>query len=164
MTKKAQLVGAVVASAGLLATGAPAHADRVGNDGLNIGDDNNLSLLPVQACGDDIAILGLILPVASPEYTECANAAITDHPHVESGSPGDGRTEPGESSERPGTGAVPPGDVAEQPGTGAVPPGDQAATPEGNGPGRVIVPADQSSDLPEAPVPDPVRGHHAVTG
>lgn len=136
MTKKAQLVGAVVASAGLLATGAHAHADGVDNDGVNIGQDNNISLLPVTLCGDDVAVLGVILPIASPESVQCLNAAITDHPQVDNSDSTGGRIGTGEHS-------------------GAV---------DGLAPGKIVIPAEQSNDLPEAPAPVPVQGHHAVTG
>ncbi|KEI44700.1 hypothetical protein GU90_08570 [Saccharopolyspora rectivirgula] len=60
-----------------------AHADSVDNDGINILNDNNISVLPVQACGNNIAVLGIVLPLLSPQDVNCVNAPIVDHPSVE---------------------------------------------------------------------------------
>lgn len=63
----------------MLAIGSPAFADSADNDGVNLLNDNNASVLPVQLCGNDVAVLGAVADVASPENTECVNAPIDDH-------------------------------------------------------------------------------------
>lgn len=63
----------------MLAIGSPAFADSADNDGVNLLNDNNASVLPVQLCGNDVAVLGAVADVASPENTECVNAPIGDH-------------------------------------------------------------------------------------
>ncbi|MGJ7906136.1 hypothetical protein ACOQFL_06610 [Actinopolyspora sp. H202] len=68
------------AAAGLMAVGSPAMADSKDNDGINILNDNNVSVLPIQLCGNDVAVLGANLNIASPETTKCVNAPIVDHP------------------------------------------------------------------------------------
>nr|WP_228046949.1 hypothetical protein [Saccharopolyspora sp. HNM0983] len=61
-----------------------ANADSADNDGVNVLNDNNLSVLPVQACNNDIAVLGAVVPVLSPSEAECTNAPVVDHPSSES--------------------------------------------------------------------------------
>lgn len=81
-TRVASVIGATALSTA--AMGATAFADSLDNDGLNLINDNNLSLLPIQACGTDIAaVIGVIAPIGSPEFVECNNAPVTDHPSVE---------------------------------------------------------------------------------
>lgn len=80
----ARLIGAAAVAAGLLALGAPAFADMHDNDGVNIGNDNNISLVPIQACGNNVAVLGITAPIASPQNVQCVNAPILDHPKSES--------------------------------------------------------------------------------
>jgi hypothetical protein len=79
--KKAAVVAGT--AAGLMAVAPLAHADSVDNDGINILNDNNISVLPVQACGNNIAVLGIVLPLLSPQDVNCVNAPIVDHPSVE---------------------------------------------------------------------------------
>jgi hypothetical protein len=78
MLKKAAIV--VGATAGLLALAPVANADSADNDGINIANDNNLSLLPIQACGNNIAVVGATVPVLSPQFNKCVNAPLVDHP------------------------------------------------------------------------------------
>ncbi|MER7011112.1 hypothetical protein ABT324_06770 [Saccharopolyspora sp. NPDC000359] len=143
MRRSACLAGAFVAGAGLLAGAAPAFADSADNDGINIGNDNNLSVLPVQLCGNNITVIGAVVSILSPQANECVNAPILDHPQDV---PPKLDPPPVESSTPPDDGVVPPPVVKD-------PPPVQHTTP----------PADPS-ELPTAPTPALVRGHHAVTG
>ncbi|MEV5537298.1 hypothetical protein AB0L13_10590 [Saccharopolyspora shandongensis] len=77
MLKKAAIVAG--AAAGLLALAPVAYADSADNDGINIGNDNNVSVLPVQACGNNVAVLGAVVPILSPQINNCVNAPIVDH-------------------------------------------------------------------------------------
>jgi hypothetical protein len=76
--KKAVIVAGAVA--GLLSLAPVANADSSDNDGINVLNDNNVSVLPVQLCGNNVAVLGLAAPIASPNHTQCVNAPIVDHP------------------------------------------------------------------------------------
>ncbi|MEV4646827.1 hypothetical protein [Saccharopolyspora sp. NPDC049357] len=78
MLKKAAIVAG--AAAGLLALAPVANADSEDNDGVNVLNDNNLSVLPVQACGNNVAVLGAVVPILSPQTAECVNAPVLDHP------------------------------------------------------------------------------------
>ncbi|RCW40024.1 hypothetical protein DFQ14_113107 [Halopolyspora algeriensis] len=78
MLKKSAVLGGTVA--GLLALAPVANADTHDNDGINILNDNNLSVLPVQACGNNIAVLGAVVPIFSGQANQCVNAPIVDHP------------------------------------------------------------------------------------
>lgn len=78
MLKKAAIVSG--AAAGLLALAPMAHADSYDNDGVNVLNDNNLSVLPVQACGNNVAVLGAVAPILSPQNAQCVNAPVVDHP------------------------------------------------------------------------------------
>lgn len=78
MLKKAAIV--VVAAAGALIATPVANADTADNDGINALNDNNLSVLPVQACNNNVAVLGIALPIASPQTGGCTNAPVVDHP------------------------------------------------------------------------------------
>ncbi|WP_168586635.1 hypothetical protein [Saccharopolyspora sp. ASAGF58] len=80
MFKQAAIVAG--AAAGLLALAPVANADSADNDGINIANDNNISVLPVQACGNNIAVAGAVVPIASPQLNNCINAPIVDHPKV----------------------------------------------------------------------------------
>lgn len=63
-----------------------AFADEESN-GINVGQDNNI-VVPVQACGDQIAVVGAIVPVLSSESASCtSNVAVVD----ESGGKGKGK-------------------------------------------------------------------------
>lgn len=81
MLKKAVIVAG--AAAGLLALAPVANADSSDNDGVNVLNDNNLSVLPVQACGNNVAVLGAVVPILSPQASECVNAPIVDHPSAD---------------------------------------------------------------------------------
>ncbi len=82
MLKKAAIVSG--AAAGLLALAPVANADTYDNDGINILNDNNVSVLPIQACGNNVAVAGAVVPILSPQKAQCVNAPIVDHPSVES--------------------------------------------------------------------------------
>ncbi|MBB5923158.1 hypothetical protein FHR81_004225 [Actinoalloteichus hoggarensis] len=80
MRTSTRLAGATAAAAlGALAFGGPAFADSIDNDGVNAINDNNISAVPVQLCGNNVAILiGVVVPVLSPQISDCTNAPITD--------------------------------------------------------------------------------------
>ncbi|RRO15129.1 hypothetical protein EIL87_17840 [Saccharopolyspora rhizosphaerae] len=85
MRKTAYMAGALaVGTASMVIGGTQAFADSSDNDGINIGNDNNASVLPIQLCGNNIAILGAVVPVASPQNVVCAaNAPIVEGPGEE---------------------------------------------------------------------------------
>lgn len=140
MLKKTYFIGAVAAGAGLLASGIPAMAGTVDNDGVNIGDDNNISLLPVQLC--QTQVIAALVPVGSPHNGECVNAPVVDHPSTSDDS-APGRS--GEGSDKPGKHRAEP-KAPENPRDGMARAGS----------GR--------TGLPTAPTPTSISGHHAVTG
>ena len=73
-----------VAALGVVTLGGTAFADTADNDGVNVLDDNNISAVPVQACGNNVAAaIGLTVPVLSPQTAQCVNAPVVDHPSVE---------------------------------------------------------------------------------
>ena len=75
MRKSEYFLGVVAAAAGVLTAATPAvAADSSGNDGLKIGNGNNVSV-PVQACGNNIAVAGVVAPVGSSHGTGCANGS-----------------------------------------------------------------------------------------
>ncbi|RRO15521.1 hypothetical protein EIL87_15910 [Saccharopolyspora rhizosphaerae] len=78
MLKRAVIVA--TAAAGLLALAPAAYADSQDNDGINLLNDNNVSVLPVQLCGNNVAVVGAVAPIGSPSKPECVNAPIVDHP------------------------------------------------------------------------------------
>jgi len=140
------LAGVVTATSGLLLSGVPALADTSDNDGLNIGNDNNASVAPVQACGNNVAVVGAVVPLLSPNTSQCTNAPIADHPsHQHQGPSKPGKDEP---APRP---AAP-----QQPSGRAPQPAPAAEAPS------AVAPA--ASELPAAPSPVAVDGHAAVTG
>lgn len=107
MRKTAYLAGALaMGTASMVIGGTQAFADSTDNDGVNVGNDNNLSLLPVQLCGNNIAILGAVVPIASPQNVVCANAPIEEGP---SEPPAEEPTEPPETEPTPPT-EQPPND------------------------------------------------------
>lgn len=78
---------AAAIAAGLMSLGAPAFADSHGDNGLNLLDDNNLSVLPIQVCntGEIVPVLSDVVDLLghpqsqSPDTNNCANAPIQDH-------------------------------------------------------------------------------------
>jgi hypothetical protein len=77
----ARIAGVAAASASMLAVASPAFADSANNNGVNVLDDNNASVLPIQACGNNIgALVGVVIPILSPQTNACVNAPIVDHP------------------------------------------------------------------------------------
>ncbi|TDD86453.1 hypothetical protein E1202_18825 [Saccharopolyspora karakumensis] len=61
-----------------MAIGGPAFADSSDNDGVNLLNDNNVSAVPIQLCGNNAAVLGVTAPIASPQDSACVNAPITE--------------------------------------------------------------------------------------
>ncbi|MGP4018154.1 hypothetical protein [Saccharopolyspora sp. 5N708] len=78
MRTSARLFGAAAAAAAMMAIGSPAFADSWDNDGINLLNDNNVSVLPVQLCGNNIGVLAVVVPIASPQLSHCVNAPIFD--------------------------------------------------------------------------------------
>ncbi|MGW5647894.1 hypothetical protein ACWEV3_32950 [Saccharopolyspora sp. NPDC003752] len=77
-TRVAGVAGA--AALGVLTLGTAAFADSAENDGINAVNDNNISAVPVQACGNNVAVIGAVVPILSPQANTCVNAPIVDHP------------------------------------------------------------------------------------
>ncbi len=70
-----------VAALSIVTLGSTAFADTADNDGVNLLDDNNISAVPVQACGNNVgALVGIVVPILSPQSSECVNAPVVDHP------------------------------------------------------------------------------------
>lgn len=67
---------------------APAFADSAANNGVNLLDDDNVSVLPVQVCntGEVVPVLSHVVDLLghsqsqSPNTNDCVNAPIVDHP------------------------------------------------------------------------------------
>ncbi|ASU77836.1 hypothetical protein CDG81_05380 [Actinopolyspora erythraea] len=60
---------------------AAASADTKDNDGINVLDDNNISAVPIQLCGNEIsALIGINLDLLTNESSQCVNAPVVDHP------------------------------------------------------------------------------------
>jgi hypothetical protein len=77
----ARIAGVAAAAAATLAIASPAFADSASNNGINALDDNNVSAVPVQACGNNVGVLiGVVVPILSPQVNKCVNAPIVDHP------------------------------------------------------------------------------------
>ncbi|ASO22419.1 hypothetical protein FHR81_004224 [Actinoalloteichus hoggarensis] len=73
------LTAAAGATLGAMMLGAPAFADTIDSDGVNAVNDNNISAVPIQACGNNVAaVIGVIIPLLSPQISDCTNAPITD--------------------------------------------------------------------------------------
>lgn len=138
MLRKTCFVGTVAAGAGLLAS-APAMADTSDDDGVNIGGDNNLQLLPVQLCGADV--IGKVVNQDSPDAVNCSNAPMVDHPKTE--------VHHHAAAPQPTHRAKPQGQVRERAAHHAKPQQHRAAA---------------KPNLPTAPAPAPVSGHVPVTG
>lgn len=87
MRTSVRLTIAASVAAGLMSVGAPAFADSAGNNGINVLDDDNLSVLPIQVCNSGTTDL-LAIPLHllsdnegnSPHDVDCTNAPILDHP------------------------------------------------------------------------------------
>jgi hypothetical protein len=78
-TRVAGVAGA--AALGVMTLGTAAFADSADNDGINALDDNNISAVPVQLCGNNVgAVVGIVVPILSPQVNHCVNAPIIDHP------------------------------------------------------------------------------------
>ncbi|PRW62117.1 hypothetical protein [Actinopolyspora mortivallis] len=158
MGKKKYLAGSVAATAGLLLAGSPAVADSVDNDGINLGNDNNASLVPIQLCGNDVAVLGAVVPLLSPEASKCVNAPVVDHP-----SSGGGEDKP-EKPEKPEP-EKPEKPEPEKPEEPEKPDDNGPDEPEPEKPKEPEQPDEEGEeDIPVAPTPESPEGHAAVTG
>ena len=81
MRTAARIAGATgVAATAMLALAGPAFADSADNEGVNVGNDNNISAVPVQLCGNNAAVLGAVVPTLSPQTPSCVDAPVVDHP------------------------------------------------------------------------------------
>ncbi|MEV0698240.1 hypothetical protein AB0I53_10010 [Saccharopolyspora sp. NPDC050389] len=80
MRTGARIAGVAAAAAAMMAIASPAFADSANNNGINLLDDNNVSAVPVQLCGNNVAVLGAVVPILSPQINNCVNAPIIDHP------------------------------------------------------------------------------------
>lgn len=80
-----RIAGVATAAAAMLAIASPAFADTANNNGINLGEDNNVSAVPVQLCGNNIPVIGATLSLGSPQADKCVNAPIVDHPTVGKG-------------------------------------------------------------------------------
>lgn len=151
MPNKVRLAGASAAAfSALLAFVPTAFGDSANDNGVNGGNGNNASVIPVQLCNDNVAAaLGAVVPLLSPASAQCTNAPVVDHP-VASGSE---QQPPGHPSKPPEQ----PGKPPEQPGT---PPEHNVQPPQQAQPGQ----PNGGGELPYAPAPSPIAGHHAVTG
>lgn len=145
MRKRTYFVGVIAAAAGLIAVANPAIADSADNDGIHIGNGNNVSVAPVQLCGNNVAVVGAVAPVGSPQSNDCVNAPIGDHPSAEQDTP-EPQPEP-----QPEPGPEPQPEPQPQPNN----PAPEQPGREDSGGG---------TELPTAPSPVSVSGHHAVTG
>ncbi|MFB9567391.1 hypothetical protein [Saccharopolyspora hordei] len=80
-TRVAGVAGAT--ALGVVTLGTAAFADSADNNGINAVDDNNISAVPVQLCGDNVAALvGAVVPALSPQVNTCVNAPVVDHPKL----------------------------------------------------------------------------------
>ncbi|MFC7341013.1 hypothetical protein [Saccharopolyspora griseoalba] len=80
MRTAARIAGAAGVATAMLALAGPAFADSADNEGVNAGNDNNISAVPVQLCGNNAAVLGAVVPILSPQTPSCVNAPVVDHP------------------------------------------------------------------------------------
>ncbi|SFT83962.1 hypothetical protein SAMN04487904_11060 [Actinopolyspora lacussalsi subsp. righensis] len=69
-----------IAAAGMVAMAPMASADSKDNDGINVLNDNNISAVPIQLCGNNVAVLGVVANVLTSQSSECVNAPVVDHP------------------------------------------------------------------------------------
>ncbi|WP_243790913.1 hypothetical protein [Saccharopolyspora gloriosae] len=177
MHKKAHIAGVITATAGLLLAGAPAFADSADNDGINVGNDNNVSLVPIQLCGNNVAAAGVVVSVISPQTSTCVNAPVVDHPSHKPEKPDHEKPEKPHKPHKPewpgGHGGGGHGGGGH--GGGGHGGGGHGGGGHGGGPGPApapepapapSAPAEQVSpaELPAAPSPVAVAGHAAVTG
>ncbi len=168
MGKTTYLVGSLAATAGLLVAGSPAFADSSDNDGINIGNDNNISVLPIQACGNNVAVLGVVAPILSPQKAQCVNAPIIDHPSAEKEEPEDDGKKPDDDGKKPDDDGDKPEDDGKKPDDECDHNGDKC---DGDKPEKGTEPEEEhegvgggGAELPTAPTPEVVTGHAAVTG
>ncbi|GAB3542850.1 hypothetical protein [Actinopolyspora lacussalsi] len=82
MRKSLRLLTVSAAAAGLMAVGSPAMADSYDNDGINVLNDNNISVLPIQLCGNNVGVLGVAGNIGSSQNSKCVNAPIVDHAKI----------------------------------------------------------------------------------
>lgn len=85
MRNKARVAGVVVAAAaGMMALGAPAFAGEAHGgvhhnheyNGVNLLNENNVQV-PVGVCNNNVAVLGAVVPILSPQTAgDCSTAVI----------------------------------------------------------------------------------------
>lgn len=81
MRSAARFAGVAAASVAMLGMASPAFADSADNEGINVGNGNNASVVPVQACANNVgAAIGAAVPILSPQHAKCVNAPVVDHP------------------------------------------------------------------------------------
>ncbi|MGW3470501.1 hypothetical protein ACWDKQ_19035 [Saccharopolyspora sp. NPDC000995] len=78
----AAIAGVATTAAVMMAIASPASADSANNHVVNLLDDNNVSAVPVQACGNNVAVLGAVVSLLSPQINSCVNAPVVDHAKV----------------------------------------------------------------------------------
>ncbi|MER2091431.1 MAG: hypothetical protein ABS918_01705 [Saccharopolyspora rectivirgula] len=84
MRGTASIAGVLATSTGMLISAPVAFADSASNDGINIGNDNNIVVAPIQACGNTIAaVIGAVIPIGSPQDVNCVNDPVAEDPEVE---------------------------------------------------------------------------------
>lgn len=141
LSKARTITGVVAAAAGLLALATPAFAADVDHNseynGINAGNGNNVQV-PIGVCNNNVALLGLVVPIGSPQTVGHCSTAVIDQSHKPSE---ESPTEESPTEEKP---------TEEKP-TEEKPPSNGSQTPS-------------SPSLPAAPVPTPVAAHSAVTG
>lgn len=153
MRKSMTYAGILAATAGMLATASPAMAaEQDGsqdNDGINVLDNSNIHLGPLQLCGNNVAVLGAVLPIGSPLSAECQQAAQAK---------GNGLIETGPQTnvpQRPQVQMPAPQGPSNSGGSQQMAPAPTAPSAVGG-----AAPA----EMPLAPSPSLIKGHHAVTG
>ena len=174
MRKTAGIAGVVAAGAGMLTGTATAVADSTDNDGVNAGDGNNVSAVPIQLCGNNIAVLGAVVPILSPQDSSCENAPAVDHAQQDSDAepqqPDEGRGD-GDPSAEPEVAPEAEPEVAEpevaepevaEPEVAEPEVAEPEVAPEVENTGETG--ESREGSLPTAPSPQIVQGHHAVTG
>lgn len=88
MRNKARVAGVVVAAAaGIMALGAPAFASEHNDvdvnhnheyNGVNVLNENNVQV-PIGLCNNNVAGLGLVIPILSPQTAGDCSTAVIDN-------------------------------------------------------------------------------------
>lgn len=162
LSKARTITGIVAAAAGLVAIASPAFASDVDHNstynGINVGNGNNVQV-PVGICGNNVAVLGAVVPVLSPQSVDnCSTAVINQHHKKPPHGCECTTTEQPTSSEKP----------TETETSTESETSTETESPTGShhptGSHRPTSPGGPGEQLPSAPQPTPITGHHAVTG